>query len=166
MTYQHPTLKVYSADRAGNVYWNDRGVWKKKATRLKDGYVFMQVKVDGKQKHKAVHQMVYECLTYTTPTYSCKSDGMVINHINEVKTDNRIDNLELITCSANTRYSTLGRQGKKRFDRIYRNTDTNAVYVGPMSYLAKAYGRNFDHSTYRSNRRCGNIEYLGRVSDL
>lgn len=69
----------------------------------KDGY--QQVALtdnEGKQKSYLVHRVVYESVTGKPIP-----KGMQINHINEVKTDNRFfENLELVTPKQNSNYGT------------------------------------------------------------
>lgn len=50
---------------------------------------------------KAVHIIIWESVHGAIP------DGMQINHINGIKNDNRIANLELVTPSGNTKHAYL-----------------------------------------------------------
>lgn len=49
--------------------------------------------------HMQAHRLIWEAVHGPIP------DGMQINHINGVKTDNRIDNLELVTPSENSMHA-------------------------------------------------------------
>jgi hypothetical protein len=60
------------------------------------GYVRVAAYHNGEQKKYSVHRVVWEAVNGPIP------DGMVINHLNGVKTDNRIGNLEMVTPSENT----------------------------------------------------------------
>lgn len=62
-----------------------------------NGYLQVNLYKDGKPKTYSVHRLV---LT----TFIGHSD-LTINHINEDKTDNRLENLEYLTASENIRYS-------------------------------------------------------------
>jgi len=59
---------------------------------------------DGIIKHRSVHQLVAESfLGYD------KSSGLIIDHINNISTDNRVENLQLIT----TRHNLVKDKKKK-----------------------------------------------------
>ncbi len=66
-------------------------------TPQKDGY--LQIQIDGKSF--LVHRLIYEHVHGPIP------DGMVIDHINRDKKDNRIENLRLATISTNSHNSSL-----------------------------------------------------------
>lgn len=55
---------------------------------------------NGKQKFFRVHRLVYEAFYVRIPK------GMQVNHINEVKSDNRLENLNLMTPKENCNYGT------------------------------------------------------------
>jgi len=51
------------------------------------------------QKHLSVHRLVWQAFMGTIPV------GLTINHLNGVKTDNRLRNLEVCTRSQNTQHA-------------------------------------------------------------
>lgn len=63
---------------------------------LNKGYFHVPVSIIGKQMTFKIHRCVLE--TFTENTYD---KNMVINHINGVKTDNFVENLEFVTQSEN-----------------------------------------------------------------
>ena len=65
----------------------------------KDGYYHVKIHIDGKPKTPTVHSLVCEC-------FLGDRNGRVINHKNEVKTDNRVSNLEYCTVAYNNNYGT------------------------------------------------------------
>lgn len=89
MYKRHPTLKYYISDRG--IIMKTRGCGQKKTTISIAGYE--QITCNGKCYF--VHRLVYETFHGSIPR------GFQINHINGVKTDNRLDNLELVTPSEN-----------------------------------------------------------------
>ena len=73
----------------------------KPATR-KDGYQIVGIyDNEGNKKWYQLHRVVYE--TFTGETIP---EGMQVNHINEIKTDNRFENLNLMTPKENINYGT------------------------------------------------------------
>lgn len=64
-------------------------------TLSKDGYLVTSLPTDGKRSYYLVHRAVYETFYGDIP------QGMVINHIDGDKQNNRMDNLECVTHSEN-----------------------------------------------------------------
>lgn len=76
-----------------------RKVKKLKAWQLKSGYMSVTPYVDGKRYNKRVHQMVAEA-------WIPNPDGHpMINHINGIKNDNRVENLEWCSASHNCQHA-------------------------------------------------------------
>lgn len=65
-----------------------------------DGYCQACLSNNGKHKYYKVHRLVWEVFVGPIP------EGMHINHINEVKDDNRLDNLNLMTPTENNNWAT------------------------------------------------------------
>ncbi len=107
--YQISTFgKVRSLDR---VVKNPRGTMKRKGVLIKftvtrDGYNKFTLSKDGNHKSARVHQ---EVLKAFVPNIDNKPQ---INHINGIKTDNRVENLEWCTASENQQHCShvLGRK--------------------------------------------------------
>lgn len=93
---------IYQVSNFGRVkskkYKKDRIL---KPKMCKSGYLQVDLYVNGVSTHKYVHRLVLS-------TFNPKSDAQKnqINHINEIKTDNRLKNLEWITQSDNLKYGT------------------------------------------------------------
>lgn len=66
----------------------------------KYGYLVVNLSVDNVVKTRKVHRLVW--LTFNGPVPS----GKVINHINEDKTDNRLENLNLLSVKENNCWGT------------------------------------------------------------
>lgn len=67
---------------------------------------------EGKRKYYFVHRVVWESITgYPIP------EGMQVNHIDECKTNNHINNLNLMTCKENINFgSGIKRSAKARIN--------------------------------------------------
>ena len=66
----------------------------------KDGYQRVHLSKNGKKKKFGVHRLVYAAFCGEIP------NGLVVNHINECKTDNRLSNLNLMTPKENNNWGT------------------------------------------------------------
>ena len=111
MKKNHKTWRNYSANENGEIF-GSRG---RKLNPIKHhtGYLVMTVCQDGLQKQMRVHRFIWECLKGDIP------DGLVINHKNGDKQDNRLDNLELVTNRENVvhAWEVLKRQSVKGEDK-------------------------------------------------
>ena len=56
----------------------------------KSGYLMCVVRKHGQNGQKNFHRFIYECFKGLIP------DGKVIDHVNNIKDDNRLCNLQLV----------------------------------------------------------------------
>ena len=83
------TNNIYYADADGNIYNYKKE--KKKCHSDKDGYLITSI--DGKSKK--VHRLILETFIINKNNYP------MVNHINGIKNDNRLCNLEWVSASQN-----------------------------------------------------------------
>ena len=97
---QHPEYPYYSADEYGNIYATRFNKVKLKVQSSHGrGYLhFTAIKTGGERKSYLSHRFIYECHFGMIP------DGMQINHRDLDKTNNRLDNLELVDQWENMRH--------------------------------------------------------------
>lgn len=72
-----------------------------------NGYIYDGFRIEGKIITKARHRLMWETFVGEIPK------GMQINHINEIKTDNRLENLNLMTCKENNNWGTRNERSAK-----------------------------------------------------
>ncbi len=70
-----------------------------KPCKRKDGYLVVGVCNGQKRKIRGLHQLVAEAF------YGLRPEGLVTNHKNGIKTDNRPQNLEYVTQADNNRHA-------------------------------------------------------------
>ena len=94
----HPIYDYYGANKQGEVINIFRSV------PMKGNYSntrYLKIAVSGsrnkKQKTVQVHRFIYECYNGLIP------EDLVIDHINDKKDDNRIENLQLMTHQQNSK---------------------------------------------------------------
>lgn len=107
-----------------------------KPCKKKNGYLYVRLSKNGITKNFYVHRLVYEAFNGTIP------DGYEVNHINEIKTDNRYpENLNLMTSKENANWGTRNqRTAEKQSDTVLQLTpDGQLVKEWPSSNEA---GRN------------------------
>lgn len=110
--YQVSNLgRIRSCDRYVS---NGRGSTKLMKSRVlrpgmdRCGYLNVKLYKDGKKKMFLVHRLVYEA-------FNCKRlEGMQINHIDENKLNNRLDNLNLMTPKQNINWGTANERRSKK----------------------------------------------------
>lgn len=86
----------FTADAEGRV-WNKKG--ERAEHCVPSGYLQVRIQRGGIRYHTCAHRLVWRCLVGPIP------HGMAINHKNGIKNDNRIDNLEVVTYSENTKHA-------------------------------------------------------------
>lgn len=79
----------------------------RKIQKNKYGYLMLFLSKEGKQKGFTIHRLVYEAFVGEIP------QGMQVNHINEIKTDNRLENLNLMTPKENINWGTANERRSK-----------------------------------------------------
>ena len=93
----HPVYNLYAANKDGYIINIVRQV-PMKTTENNRGYLLCNVRKHGQKGRKPclTHRFIWEC--FNGPIV----DNKVIDHINNVKDDNRLCNLQLITQRENT----------------------------------------------------------------
>lgn len=106
---------LYQASNLGRVKSLERP-YRRKEKILKlsishRGYYIVALSKNSIVKTYRVHRLVWEAFNGQIP------ENMQVNHINEIKTDNRLSNLNLMTCKENLNYGTRNeRSAKKRIN--------------------------------------------------
>jgi len=100
----HPIYDLYAADKDGNVM----NIIKKvphKGNENRNGYMLCMVRKHGQNGQKSihVHRFVWECFNGLIP------EGNVIDHINNIRNDNRLCNLQMMTQQENCKKSAQDR---------------------------------------------------------
>jgi len=62
------------------------------------GYLTVSLLKNGKGKKKKIHQLVAMAFLNHIPNYN----NIVVDHINNIPTDNRLENIQLISCRENS----------------------------------------------------------------
>ena len=113
----HPIYDKYESNRDGIV----RHIKNKKPVGRQNnrGYYHITVRDNGKRKDLYSHRFLYECF------HGVITDKRVVDHINNIKNDNRLDNLQLITQSENTKKDYKGRKSLSPIKIKAINTETD-----------------------------------------
>ena len=100
----HPVYKKYAANEDGEILHVK--LRKPRKGNLKNsGYLSFTIYLEkNKNKNYLSHRFVYECF------YGPIDKNKQINHINSIKVDNRLKNLEVVTASENIRKSAKNRK--------------------------------------------------------
>jgi len=90
----------YFASRKGEIYSDKNGeLFKLKPYLINTGYAIVSIRNDEGQITKTVHRIIAETFI---PNPNNKKQ---VNHINCDKEDNRVENLEWVTCSENHKHA-------------------------------------------------------------
>lgn len=137
---------LYKVSNFGNVYSVRSDKQLKQGNNR--GYLFVVLCTDGKQKLFKVHRLV--AISFLTNT----DNKPQVNHIDEDKTNNRLDNLEWVTAKENTNYGSRNKRAaksnSKKIKVIYQ--DNTYEYWDSTSEFAREFGIAHQHV---SNVLCG-----------
>ena len=111
---------------------NGNGEWIKKAKYVnKKGYVRVSLFLNKKDVNMALHRVVVEA--FLGPIIN----NLTVNHKNGVKTDNRIENLEVITTQENTAHALAnGLKGLSNKLDEFQMLTAATIYNSGYSFLA------------------------------
>lgn len=149
-------LDVYSVDEAGYIYSSEIG----RALKPRDngrGYMQIQLKLKGARKwrHAYVHILIAKA-------FIPNPDGLPeVNHKDENKRNNHVENLEWVTRADNNRYGTKNeRMIRTRCEDIYVY-DSLLNFVGKFIGMAEATRQTIGYvDTRAKNRRIKDYFYL------
>ena len=121
MQYRHFLYTNYGCDKDGTTY-STKGV--RRSSFHHTGYKVISVRLHNKTKQLREHRFVYECVTGKPIP-----EGLVVNHKNGNKSDNRFDNLEVVTLSENTVHAFQSGLTTARVGELNGNSTINADTV-------------------------------------
>lgn len=101
-----------------------------RAGKNKNGYLHVALSIGGLAKTKKVHQLVALTFLNHTP----HNHEIVIDHINNIRTDNRLDNLQLISQRENTTKDRVGVAGAWKHKK-YEGYTSRISINGKKKYL-------------------------------
>ena len=104
------------------------------------GYQRVCLSKDGKKKKFGVHRLVWEAFNGKIP------NGLVVNHINECKTDNRLENLNLMTPKENVNWGTGHERSAKAQSKHVVGYDYEGNAVVAFTSVKDAEKEGYDHS--------------------
>lgn len=126
---------LYAVTSCGKV-WSYRRKIFLKPSKDKHGYLRVKLTKDGVKKNKRVHRLVME--TYCPCENMNKLD---VNHINEIKTDNFLNNLEWLNHKENCNYGTRNQRATITRGKRVRCIETDVIY-NSIGEAAKAINRS------------------------
>ena len=92
---------LYMVDTDGNVFRvTKNGLKILKPKKTKKGYLIVDLYKFGEGKHKTIHRLVLEAFSPNE-----NADKLTVNHKDEDKTNNNLENLEWMTVKQNVVYS-------------------------------------------------------------
>lgn len=160
----------YDVCEDGRIWSKKRKKWMK-PYKQRDGYLLVNLFDNDRKKHTVSHHKVVFFAVNGLWEYP---QGMEINHKDEDKTNNHIDNLELVTKKQNINYGTRNEKASKALTNHPKKSKRVAAYnengelVMVFDSMAEANRNGYQHSAVsRCCRNCfhreGNNKYKGFV---
>ena len=142
----------YSVSSNGAILSHRNGRLRKPVRCKGNGYLMMVLDGDGGyRKTKAIHRIVAEAFLERSSEQTC------VNHKNEIKTDNRLENLEWCTYSENElhSYRKLGKKLSPENHQKMIEAHTKSVSTPVMQFALDGTLVNTFSSMAEAHRRTG-----------
>ena len=97
-----------------------------------NGYYQVILCKNSKARLYYVHRLVYEAFNGQIP------EGLQVNHINEIKTDNKLENLNLMTAKENLNWGTRNERIAKKRSKVVLQFDLNNNLVKEYQSIIQA----------------------------
>lgn len=116
---KYPEYKVSNIGRVKSIKFNKERILK---TQNVNGYQRVILFSDGKYKNMYIHRLLAEA-------FIPNPDNLPeVNHRNEIKTDNRLENLEYCDAKYNMNFGTRTQRAAKSKSKPVRCIETNIIY--------------------------------------
>ena len=123
------TFENYEVSNLGNVR-NKNTLKVMKQCNDKDGYKLVNLSNKGKTKLFRVHRLVLSTFT--------KDSSKQVNHINENKQDNNLENLEWVSCKENINHGTRNKRVSKKLSKKINQYDLNGNLINTFYGINEA----------------------------
>lgn len=105
---------------------------------LSHSYLIVSLWIKGKKKNHRVNRLVWEAFNGPIP------EKMQVNHKNEIKVDNRLCNLELLTPSENVNYGTRNKKAaltllNNKYSKQVLQYDLDGNFIKEWSSIKEIY---------------------------
>jgi len=128
---------LYSLDLNTNQVYGHKSKKFKKSDLTKYGYYRLQLYKNNKCKNYFLHRLIYEVHNGVIP------DKIQVDHINRIRTDNRIENLRLVTHSQNRMNSKYKSNNKLGYKNITYREKRKDYYVEIKKNNKRVYCKAF-----------------------
>lgn len=115
--------------------------FKKNYGKKENDYMRIKISINNKSQIKAVHRLVAECFLEDY------SEKLEVNHKNNIRYDNRVENLEMTTKEENYQYSIDNGNGSQRKTVLCKNEE-EILYFRSLwqagKYIKIKYNKNIE----------------------
>lgn len=140
----------YQISDSGTVRSRKTGHYRELKTKHNDvtGYDFVILFSNGKSKSITIHRLVASAFIPNPDNLPC------VNHKNEIKTDNRVENLEWCTFDYNTAYSSYKRRKQIEIDDLDGRLICVCPSVDTAAIVLKTTKSNVSQALKGSHTNC------------